>query len=145
MSKMPSSLAAGYPSPLPSARDHRCKLLFAHFTCPSDEVGPELANLPRQPTCIQPDCSLDFNDEATTALCSLPMLTGPSDEVGPARSRYYPMAKNLIDIASRPDSIQTLTTASTTTTRPPPHTALYPCSHVQSMRRAHLFDGAVPS
>jgi hypothetical protein len=32
---------------------------------------------------LQPDCSLDLNDEATTARCSLlfslPMLTGPSD------------------------------------------------------------------
>ena len=56
-----------------------------------------------------------------------------------------PTLAPLIDIGSQPDSQSTSTTASTPTTRPPPHNALCPCSHVQAMRSAHLLDGAVSS
>ena len=42
-------------------------------------------------------------------------------------------------------SIEFKTTASASTTRPPLHTAICPCSHVQAMRSAHLLDGTVPS
>ena len=42
------------------------------------------AMITRARTPAELHCSLDHNDEATTALCSLPMLTGPSDEVGPS-------------------------------------------------------------
>ena len=56
------------------------------------------------------------------------------------------MAKNLIDICfSAPTLDRLQPQASTSPTRPPPHTALCPCSHIQAMRRARLLDGAVPS
>ena len=42
----------------------------------------------------------------------------------PSILRYYPVAKDLIDIASQPDSESTSTIASTSTMRPPPHNGL---------------------
>ena len=60
----------------------------------------------------------------------------------------YHVTKNLIDVACQPDSdidfqshLRFSITSSTSTTRPPPHTAWCPCSHVQAIRRAHLVDG----
>ena len=52
-------------------------------------------------------------------------------------------SQDFVDIASQPASESASTTASTT--RPPPHTAFCPCTHVQAMRSAHPLDGAVPS
>ena len=40
--------------------------------------------LPRTQVQLQQDCSLDFNDEPTMTLCSLSMLTRPTQEVGPS-------------------------------------------------------------
>ena len=67
-----------------------------------------------------------------SALCSLPKLTGPSDEVG-LSPRWC-----CAELASHPLSMFQLQP------RPPLHT-LCPRSHVQAMRSAHLLDVAVPS
>ena len=99
--------------------------------------------------------SIVFDGAGRQSLCGRYTASAASngtslDAIATTTGRVPPL--DPIDIDSQPDSESTSTTASISTTkslprsptRSPPHTALCPCSHVQAMRRAYLFDGAVP-